>query len=529
MVFTYVLTIKILCDNQKLMQSIVREHSTKARMRKERNGAYSTTYLTPNMYAPRFMERPSVDTSISGGTSINEISFPSNNDTLGDTKMTIHNSSSPPMSSQCSDTSRRKVSHDPIPEFVCAVQAPSPCLSAAASPQRLSACFPEESISNTSLDNLSAAHNSRASSIHSTHSWHDPETVSKHSMAASIEERLSQIEKEMDAFLQRPQEQTQNETSDNESIPDDGNLPEDINETCSLMKEERSASHHSSHSTPSHTSDDETNRPNSLMVPPVTVTSPQLTSSDDGVDDSDSENDSDLITIHLKATGCYMYKLDPTKSGLLGNSHNLKSPCVSHTEFEQDDQTERDTHDESDTAQSVSNDRTYSSNYPPNSPNLLSTAYHNGWKNLRQSFRRKRCKSNGEVVNMIPKRTASNEKKASKVLGIIFAVFVVLWTPFFIMNIIAVTCEPCLDAVTPSMMASIVWLGYLSSLANPIIYTMFNTAFRHAFYKILTCSYKKSMPPSATPDTMFLTATNQWATDNRRNTVTLTLRDTINW
>ncbi|CAD5124124.1 DgyrCDS12425 [Dimorphilus gyrociliatus] len=41
---------------------------------------------------------------------------------------------------------------------------------------------------------------------------------------------------------------------------------------------------------------------------------------------------------------------------------------------------------------------------------------------------------------IMSKRTASNEKKASKVLGVIFSVFVILWTPFFVVNILSVVC-----------------------------------------------------------------------------------------
>ena len=39
MIVTYVMTTKILCDNQRIMRSIAREHSDKAyQARKERNG-----------------------------------------------------------------------------------------------------------------------------------------------------------------------------------------------------------------------------------------------------------------------------------------------------------------------------------------------------------------------------------------------------------------------------------------------------------------------------------------------------------
>lgn len=82
---------------------------------------------------------------------------------------------------------------------------------------------------------------------------------------------------------------------------------------------------------------------------------------------------------------------------------------------------------------------------------------------------------------------ATKERKASKVLGIIFAVFLLLWTPFFVVNILSVVCGSCLDALGATVMSSLVWLGYSSSLANPIVYTMFSTSFRTVFYRIVTC------------------------------------------
>ncbi|XP_062572240.1 uncharacterized protein LOC134234200 [Saccostrea cucullata] len=94
----------------------------------------------------------------------------------------------------------------------------------------------------------------------------------------------------------------------------------------------------------------------------------------------------------------------------------------------------------------------------------------------------------GQGANpVMSKRATTNERKASKVLGIIFAVFVILWTPFFIVNILSVTCQHCMQNVTPELMSLFQWMGYMASLANPIIYTMFNTAFRRAFIRILKC------------------------------------------
>lgn len=97
-------------------------------------------------------------------------------------------------------------------------------------------------------------------------------------------------------------------------------------------------------------------------------------------------------------------------------------------------------------------------------------------------------------IGLLSKSRTNNERKASKVLGIIFAVFVLSWTPFFTINIVSViVCDNCMVSITAPVMASMVWLGYLSSLANPIIYTMFSTSFRTVFYRILTCQYNQAV------------------------------------
>ncbi|CAF2908878.1 unnamed protein product [Rotaria sp. Silwood2] len=82
---------------------------------------------------------------------------------------------------------------------------------------------------------------------------------------------------------------------------------------------------------------------------------------------------------------------------------------------------------------------------------------------------------------------AANERKALRVLMIIFCVFVTLWTPFFICTFISAICEQCREHLSPTVWFSITWLGYSSSMANPFIYTIFSDAFRRAFANIIFC------------------------------------------
>uniref|UniRef100_T1HCX7 G_PROTEIN_RECEP_F1_2 domain-containing protein n=2 Tax=Rhodnius prolixus TaxID=13249 RepID=T1HCX7_RHOPR len=79
----------------------------------------------------------------------------------------------------------------------------------------------------------------------------------------------------------------------------------------------------------------------------------------------------------------------------------------------------------------------------------------------------------------------ATEQKASKVLGLVFFTFVLCWSPFFVLNIIFAACPSC--PVPTHVVDVCLWLGYVSSTINPIIYTIFNRTFRAAFIRLLMC------------------------------------------
>ncbi|KAK7090851.1 D(2) dopamine receptor-like [Littorina saxatilis] len=83
--------------------------------------------------------------------------------------------------------------------------------------------------------------------------------------------------------------------------------------------------------------------------------------------------------------------------------------------------------------------------------------------------------------------SVQTEQKASKVLGVVFMIFVVCWAPFFLVNILQVLCSDC--SFSPTLFTVFVWLGYVSSTLNPIIYTVFNKIFKLTFLKLLCCRY----------------------------------------
>ncbi|XP_045695263.1 5-hydroxytryptamine receptor 2A isoform X1 [Phyllostomus hastatus] len=93
-------------------------------------------------------------------------------------------------------------------------------------------------------------------------------------------------------------------------------------------------------------------------------------------------------------------------------------------------------------------------------------------------------------------QSISNEQKACKVLGIVFFLFVVMWCPFFITNIMAVICkESCNERVIAALLNVFVWIGYLSSAVNPLVYTLFNKTYRSAFSRYIQCQYKENKKP----------------------------------
>ncbi|XP_034043037.1 5-hydroxytryptamine receptor 2A-like [Thalassophryne amazonica] len=94
-------------------------------------------------------------------------------------------------------------------------------------------------------------------------------------------------------------------------------------------------------------------------------------------------------------------------------------------------------------------------------------------------------------------QSISNEQKASKVLGVVFFLFVVMWCPFFITNVLVVVCDPevCDPVLMGGLLNVFVWVGYLSSAVNPLVYTLFNKTYRAAFLRYVRCRYQPEKKP----------------------------------
>ena len=121
-------------------------------------------------------------------------------------------------------------------------------------------------------------------------------------------------------------------------------------------------------------------------------------------------------------------------------------------------------------------------------------------KHFRRPFSKKNPKTQTQTVKLLSpvrtpqlhqrtKRTAmSKEKRATTLMIIVLLLFFGCWIPFFTANTINAVClslgsgDRCLDG---NVMSAFVWLGYVNSSMNPIVYAVFNVEFRKAFRKIL--------------------------------------------
>ncbi|XP_033991303.1 5-hydroxytryptamine receptor 4 isoform X1 [Trematomus bernacchii] len=85
------------------------------------------------------------------------------------------------------------------------------------------------------------------------------------------------------------------------------------------------------------------------------------------------------------------------------------------------------------------------------------------------------------------------ETKAAKTLCIIMGCFCLCWAPFFVTNVV----DPFIDYAVPEQLwIACLWLGYINSMLNPILYAFLNKSFRRAFLIILCCGRKRYRRPS---------------------------------
>ncbi|XP_076018123.1 5-hydroxytryptamine receptor 1F [Genypterus blacodes] len=111
-------------------------------------------------------------------------------------------------------------------------------------------------------------------------------------------------------------------------------------------------------------------------------------------------------------------------------------------------------------------------------------------KNFKSKTRRREShysESRRGPIYQGPRISGSRERKAASTLGLILGAFVICWLPFFVKEVIVNTCSSC--STSMEMADFLTWLGYLNSLINPLIYTIFNEDFKKAFQKMVRCSH----------------------------------------
>nr|XP_032813786.1 trace amine-associated receptor 13c-like [Petromyzon marinus] len=76
------------------------------------------------------------------------------------------------------------------------------------------------------------------------------------------------------------------------------------------------------------------------------------------------------------------------------------------------------------------------------------------------------------------------EHNATKTLGIIMGVFLVLWLPYYASSIASAFSVS--GAIDPVAWDAFFWMGYSNSAINPVLYACFNRSFRAAFRLLLS-------------------------------------------
>ncbi|XP_037134295.1 somatostatin receptor type 2 [Syngnathus acus] len=94
-----------------------------------------------------------------------------------------------------------------------------------------------------------------------------------------------------------------------------------------------------------------------------------------------------------------------------------------------------------------------------------------------------KVKSSGMRVGSTKRKRS--ERKVTRMVSIVVAVFVLCWLPFYIFNVTSVTGSINPTSAVKSTFDFVVVLGYANSCANPILYAFLSDNFKKSFQKVL--------------------------------------------
>ncbi|CAF0896683.1 unnamed protein product [Adineta ricciae] len=97
------------------------------------------------------------------------------------------------------------------------------------------------------------------------------------------------------------------------------------------------------------------------------------------------------------------------------------------------------------------------------------------------------------ILNPSLSSSLQKEIKAARQLTLLVGVFTFSLLPYFILFLVVAWCQHC---VSDTVYTTAIWLGYLNSTVNPLIYPLCNLHFRRAFKNILYCHPAKSKLPN---------------------------------
>lgn len=78
-----------------------------------------------------------------------------------------------------------------------------------------------------------------------------------------------------------------------------------------------------------------------------------------------------------------------------------------------------------------------------------------------------------------------SERKVTRMVSIVVAVFVLCWLPFYVFNVTSVTSSIHPTSAVKSTFDCVVVLGYANSCANPILYAFLSDNFKKSFQNVL--------------------------------------------